>query len=399
MPGRRFLCSFALMLVAATHGDRNSVAAPRSISAAPIPLLAQAGAVSGPRQTSPVMGGRGRTTPGDALRVKRLTIVDPSGFERPMNAAYLFVPVGLEPQGSVVWNVQMGACPSGPVINWAAQSPDGLWAVEIRPPVSWVRAVAGPAAGGDCPVLPIHSVRALLDAWVGQARPQATVLDFRFRNDIVAALRAAGLEGSSQMGALAMRTRFESGEMLIGYDIGGQPVRETILTTLKLMDMSTQMVGGEVFQTGSGDSTPIMVMRAPAGRLSFGHAELIFGSFRQDPGWAGRVAKVRQNIAADNLRTARNISEINRRSAEDINRILAKGRSDSNAAFDRNVRETGEMIRETETWNDPVDQLARELPQSSHAWRLDDGSFVVTDDPNWLPGEHGLQGQRLRRVQ
>ncbi|MEZ5657259.1 MAG: hypothetical protein R3E83_01640 [Burkholderiaceae bacterium] len=140
-------------------------------------------------------------------------------------------------------------------------------------------------------------------------------------------------------------------------------------------------------------------MRAPAGQLDFVHAETVFGSLRDDPAWAARIADFHRKIAADNLRTARNISEINRRSAEDINAILAKGRKSSNDAFERGRRETSEMIRGVETWRDPVDELARELPQSDHAWRLDDGSFVVTDDPNWQPGEFGLNGRRLERVQ
>jgi hypothetical protein len=34
-----------------------------------------------------------------------------------------------------------------------------------------------------------------------------------------------------------------------------------------------------------------------------------------------------------------------------------------------------------------------------HAWRVADGSYLLTDDPNFRPGLFGLQGQELRRVE
>ncbi|MEZ5657258.1 MAG: hypothetical protein R3E83_01635 [Burkholderiaceae bacterium] len=116
---------------------------------------------------------------GGALRVQRATIVDPSGFERAMNAVHLWVPSGLQPRGGVVWRTQANACPSGPVIDWMAESADRLWAVEVRPPIAWIRADTPAVPGTVCPVLPLDSVRSLLHAWVRNYRPNAQVLDYR----------------------------------------------------------------------------------------------------------------------------------------------------------------------------------------------------------------------------
>jgi hypothetical protein len=68
-----------------------------------------------------------------------------------------------------------------------------------------------------------------------------------------------------------------------------------------------------------------------------------------------------------------------------------------NESMDRTQRESIESIRGVETYNDPhyggTVQLSN---QYQHAWQLRDGSYLLTDDPNFDPARLNLQGTKLR---
>ena len=66
--------------------------------------------------------------------------------------------------------------------------------------------------------------------------------------------------------------------------------------------------------------------------------------------------------------------------------------------MDRSHREFIETIRGTETYRDPGSSTGSvELSnQYRNAWRLNDGTYVLTDDPSFnLYGATGQDGRRL----
>ena len=48
--------------------------------------------------------------PADAIRVKRAEIIDRNGFEKPIVAASLMIPVGWSTEGGVVWQQNTSGC-------------------------------------------------------------------------------------------------------------------------------------------------------------------------------------------------------------------------------------------------------------------------------------------------
>ena len=71
-----------------------------------------------------------------------------------------------------------------------------------------------------------------------------------------------------------------------------------------------------------------------------------------------------------------------------------------NLVSDRTQREFVEAVRGVETYHEPVEGGVVQLDNTfNHAWRVRDGSYLLTDDPNFRPGLIGLEGQELRRVQ
>jgi len=69
-----------------------------------------------------------------------------------------------------------------------------------------------------------------------------------------------------------------------------------------------------------------------------------------------------------------------------------------NESSDRLSRERSEAIRGVETYNDPYYGGSVQLDSSyNHAWQLNDGTYVLTDDPSFNPYRvFGQDGQQLR---
>jgi hypothetical protein len=69
-------------------------------------------------------------------------------------------------------------------------------------------------------------------------------------------------------------------------------------------------------------------------------------------------------------------------------------------SMDRNQREFGEAIRGVETYADRNGGTVELDHTYNHAWQLDDGSYVLTDDNFFEPyRDLGLSGERLQPVQ
>jgi hypothetical protein len=207
-----------------------------------------------------------------------------------------------------------------------------------------------------------------------------------------------------------MRSWGDAGEVLIAYQLQGRPVRETIssasfyiLTQIPSLDPSQPL---ELLQ---GMSAPGFAMRAPEGALDFKAAEALRKSIRSAPEWQERMNRVMSERNRIAIESNRQIAETNQRAAaersriitdtsRDVNQILMGTWSSRNESMDRVQRESIESIRGVETYDDPHYGGTVQLPNLyQHAWQLRDGSYVVTDDPNFDPARvFNLPAQRLQ---
>jgi hypothetical protein len=141
------------------------------------------------------------------------------------------------------------------------------------------------------------------------------------------------------------------------------------------------------------------------------------------PDWQSRISAGMNQMARDNQRTGERIGQIQadgsrrtldeiarrgelaRQSREEIADINARGQRDRAATDDRMHRETVRTIREVEHYRDPPGPGGRGVVELSnhyrHAWKLKDGSYALTDDPNFDPqrtlGQSGTVLQRAPR--
>lgn len=339
------------------------------------------------------------TAVGDAqgsAGLQRVEIIDRNGFERPMTASTVLVPAGWPTRGGVVWNTQALCGGAGYNVDFRATAPDGRAEVHFLPMENWQWNSMGAPAMSGCRQARIASIRQYLEDFVQRQRPGARVLDYRPRPDLAEPLQQ--LAQSSPMPMGDMRTWVEGGELLIAYDLNGVDTRETIANAAVFNLMRTDgMMGMPGTEVLTGSTLPGFAMRAPNGQLDFNLAETIRSSAEANPAWEQRIAKHNTAIARTNLEGARKRAQITARTNEEIRQMQADSWRRSNESSDYLAREGSEAIRGVETYTDRYGETVELDNTYNNAWQLDDGDYIMTNDPDFNP--YATFGQGAERLE
>jgi hypothetical protein len=359
---------------------------------------AQTGAAESPPATQAASRPAKKSLPAGAIHVDRAVIVDANGFEAPMAASTLFLPRGWQTRGGVFWGQQF-MCTNGYNFDWSATSPDGSQSVHVLPQARWeANNYNAPPSSPGCQLAPYANVRQYLDSLLQGWRPGARTLDFRRRADIERDFAQVNSAMPTAMGE--MRTWVEAGEVTFAYaDQGAQ--RRGSLAAAVIFSMSRTNAGGgmPIMDALTGFALPAWGTTATEDRFQPGFFEAIRRSVKANPQWESRIAGHNAAIGRVALEESRKRSEAITRSNAEIARIREQAWNAQQESADRRVREFGEVIRGVETYDDP--QAATGQVELSghydHAWRLDDGSYVLTNDPNFEPWRDlGVEGETLK---
>jgi hypothetical protein len=343
----------------------------------------------------------------EPLRVQPLQIIDRQGFEKPYVAYTMFVPAGWRTEATVRWNVQ-APCSRiyQPVIK--AESADGRQVLELTPGEAWGRGTMGPLAQG-CPTWAIQSAEQYLQGWLQKNRAGARVLELRTRADKVQ--RPPPLQGQGY----ESRRVLDVAQALIEWP-GATPQREVLVTVVNFGQMRMAGMGGlPPIEVVSGEAAGVLSWRAPGAGPDARAFDALWSSFRQSPEWAGRIAAAQQQMAQENAQTQMQISQLRHqgsmealrqqaqrgenahRTRQEIADMQSQGWRDRQQSSDRQQQATVQAIRGVSAWRDAGGATV-ELPDHyRHAWKLKDGSYVLTDDPNFDPARQlRLEGQALK---
>jgi hypothetical protein len=360
--------------------------------------------------------------PKGVLRLQRTSIMDPSGFEKPMVAATAFAPVGWRTQGGYVWG-SGGPCATGDVlVNWSAIGPDGISAVAFVSKPRWEIIQSfldfdrGPP--GPCETAKWTTAQQFLEALARQAAPQARILDYRTRPDLIQEQEALiKLIPPLQSELMQVQMRVDAGQILFGHSVDGREVREMIVarvlfTETRLADL---MNPGRIAMTTLQASPSSMIYaRAPAGELNLDLPTVISKSVRPMPDWSNRVFKHNMEQQERNFRATMERSKADAAQRQQMFDAHQRKMADMQASqaqrdrmydqqgviSDRQQREFVETVRGVETYHEPIEGGVVQLDNTyDHAWRVRDGTYLLTNDPNFRPGLIGLEGQQLNKVQ
>jgi hypothetical protein len=156
--------------------------------------------------------------------------------------------------------------------------------------------------------------------------------------------------------------------------------------------------GLPVMDSFSAYAFPAYGVTAPNGRLNLGFFEAIRRSMKANPQWEARLNNHNAAIARVALEESRRRSQMIAESNAAIAQIREQAWNAYQESSDRRAREFGELMRGVETYDD-TNAPGGQVQLSNlydHAWRLDDGSYVLTNDVNFEPWRDlGLAGNRL----
>ncbi len=338
--------------------------------------------------------------PRDTIRLRPAQIIDRQGFERPMVASTVLIPVGWRARGGVVWNLH-NHCGNGYNIDFSAVSPDGLKAVRFLPMETWHWNSLGRADGTRCRVGRIGNIRQYLDGLSQRIHTNARMIDFRPRPDLARKLQQLSRVVPMPMGEI--RTWIEAGEALVAYRLHGVDMREVVAAVGVFSVTRTRgMAGMPPSEFFSLSTLPGFAMRAPNGLLNLRLAEAIRSSARASPEWNARISAMNAQTSRFALRETQKRSQIISRTGNAIRRMQQDTWNYQQALQDRLAREESEAIRGVETYNDPLAPSGRvQLSnQYRNAWRLNDGTYVLGDDASFNPyAATGQNGVRLEPTQ
>jgi hypothetical protein len=354
--------------------------------------------------------------PAGALRVDVVEIMDPAGFARPMIAARALVPSGWRSQGGVQWATR--PCQEPATFAWSATAPDGMRGIELFPAQVWG---AGSSGSGDCTPGAYRSMREYLEAYVQGRIPGARVVDYRPRADFVETNRAyydGMIQLVNQSGIAGMRAWADAGEVLYAFQLGGVEMRG--VASAAGMFYSSELanpLGGAPLWSLSASTHGVFSAYAPNGQLDFAAVEAIRKSVKPDTAWLQELFKVKLAIGAENVRATRERAAIivaggaamtqstiqaNQMATRNYADVSAGSSSSSTSATDdRMQRERIEAIRGVETYHDPLEGGTVQLDATfDHAWRINNQqSYILTNDPNFNPGQYDIDARQLAVVQ
>ena len=384
----------------------------------------EAGAPAGTAQAGgllPVAQAQG-PLPKGVLRLQRTSIMDPSGFEKPMVAATAFAPVGWRTQGGYFWG-SGGPCATGDVlVNWSAIAPDGISAIAFVSKPRWeinqIFFNLDRAQPGACETANWTTAQQYLEALAREAAPQARILDYRTRTDLIQEHEAINkMIPPLQSEFMQVQMRVDAGQILFAHTVNGREVREMIVARVGFTETryADLMNPGKLSMiTLQAFPSSVIYARAPAGELNLDLPTVISKSVRPMPDWSTRVFKHNMEQQERNFRAMMERSKADAAQRQQMFDAHQRKMADLQAsqaqrdrmydqqgvASDRQQREFVETVRGVETYHEPVEGGVVQLDNTyDHAWRVRDGTYLLTNDPNFRPGLIGLEGQQLNKVQ
>ena len=394
------------------------------------PIPAPAGAVSPARPSKPEAAPQpspAPTSPPAAAqnakpnyyRMKKASVIDEHGFERPMPALSLLIPVDWQFQGETKFQATYGGCHENTVqVSFHASSPDQRLALEMFPDYVWtwvddpgmaqsMQASSRQFAqfgGKPCDVMPAMAAADYLRRVIlPRARPKAQVVAVEPLPDVLeeAQKQARQYEQMAAGMGTRMRIRADAGRVRLEYSLNGQPVEEWLTAVTYAAGVpgpSYNVRTGQMGQTlyYSNGAYMLMAMRAPRGQLAANEKffNMIRSTVHAEPQWVARVQQAVAGMSASDSKGAMDRSKIISQSGHEISDMINKGYEERSKARDRAAAKFDQYIRGVATYRNPETGETFELPYYyNHAWVNGSGSEYVVSDSGFFNPNSAIGGR------
>lgn len=377
---------------------------------------------------APPPRGAARALPsnGAVYRMKLARIVDERGFEQPMTALTLLVPIDWQFQGGVQYGQGTGCHANLVKLVFRATSPDGRLAIELLPGNTWQwtddvnmrnmmtasnQQMARYGAHGCDIMAPMTADAYLRRNVLPAVRRNARVEGSEPLPDTAPRLEeeARQLQQMAAQQGTRVNIRTDAGRVRVSYTQGTEAVEEwfTAMTfTIGMAGPSFNVRtgrGGQVqYYTNSADH--LFALRAPQGQLDAQDKlfQLILGTVKVNPQWQARVEQAIANLNAADIKGANDRSAIATKMGQDMARMSQEVYKNASESRDHSVANWSQYLRGVQTFRNPATGDTVELSNSyDHAWEGPDNTYVVTNLNNFNPNSsfdgHWTQLEAVQR--
>ncbi|MEM6703460.1 MAG: hypothetical protein AAF690_12170 [Acidobacteriota bacterium] len=313
-----------------------------------------------------------------------------------MVAGTIFIPHGWQTEGGVVWGNDY-ACTNGYAFAWQTQAPSGDAGMAFLPQRGWGWNSTG-APNGNCPTATIDSAAAYLDQLLPGLMPGGyRILERRQRPDLIAENSANA--GVQDTGFQRTTVTVDAADVFVEYEQDGRSLRGTVAALVTFTHIRTGGASyGVTTQNVNAFAAPVFLSYGPAEGYDPGFYEGLARSLLVDPGWEGQI--VQHNRTMDRIHREGIMARaaIHADAMAEIREINQRAWDAQQKSSDRRAREFLEYVRDVETYRDPEAPGGTVALNNAYrdAWRLADGSYVLSNDPSFEPYRAlGIDGEKL----
>jgi hypothetical protein len=330
------------------------------------------------------------------LRFRLLSVYDKAvGAE----AFRMLVPMDWKAEGGIVWRHEFSNLATVAMRLSKPNSPEALEMFPITPHVWREGGILAFPPGSNYlgnVVLPVvadpatYIQQAVLPQFRKNANPR--IVGRKSLPDVAKTVAAAVQETGTQKTVKAERVRLE-------YQEGGRAVEEDVYCVLVYTQIP--VLPGTTFWTAER----LFSFKAAKGSLDGmgGLLQTMAASVKVNPVWFSKYQQVVaqwQQAKMQSIRSAGELSRYIARTSSEISAMNRQAYEARQASNDRINKNFSEYIRGVETYHNPVESRAVELPSGyREAWVSGNGEYILSNDPNFNPNVGSTQNwQRMKHA-
>ncbi len=337
-----------------------------------------------------------------SVEFKPVEIMDESGPFGRQVAMRTLVPANWETKGGVMWGAAVGnqACFRSQRLVWGAGTPDQSYGIAFMDPINWGANNFGqpPAACIQRDLPNAESVaRAYLQLFSEQIRTQITQIE---RPPEVEALIAMYQRMNPPMNLPNARQWFDG--VAVEFTSEADGVRNDgimILISSHGEGQSQNAMGTSHFRIGHTEL--VLVLSTPPGQLEAGHPAfgVILNNIQPDPRWQQAVAQWHGAQRPAPGQPGGSLASTSSSSSDSsIGDMMFESWQRRNGMNNAGQQRSIDGIREVQPWQ-TSNGTVRLSQNYNHAWELQNGNLVLTNNANFNPMQTFNQfGEALRRA-
>lgn len=325
--------------------------------------------------------------PTDTIEVKRIQIYDQQGPAGPMLAYETLIPKTWDTKGGIMWSQADGpnGCFTGAKLVWGAGTKDETYGVAFMDPMSWGVSNSGPVRF-MCLQQDLTDAEAVMRAYFQAVSSvmQVQILDVQ---------RPQEIQPVTQMIGQNWQRSWQGGGMMAKTWADGVLIKARVKSSsgendAYVMAFTTHVesrYGQTMFRNGR--TAMVVSLFTPVGKLEEGHPGFapILNNLRVNPQWR----KVEAQWWSQKLRTPRPGRAGSSAGASAASTSIGDMMFDSwkkrEGIKDAGHAKSVNSIWEVQPWQTSSGSTVLLNQNYNHAWELDNGSIVLTNNANFSP--------------